>query len=219
MMKQQIVAVALLGIASTAHADDTHELSIGTTTRALRATSANALTEDSLAGGSLAYAHSLGLQVLLPGLQLWGEAGFGWGSADGSMFQTMRTELDTLSFTVGGRARYPLRKRLIATGRVDLGMARAAVAIRDSAGHTARDAGWGATSAATLGVDFLAIRAPRFSLGVRFEMGVVAQSPIDLTAEPESSDDDTLKLQMSAAGLGSLNLSGGTFAFSVVSVF
>jgi hypothetical protein len=209
--------LALLLVAGTAHAGE-HELSIGSTTQTLRTSSANALTGDSLGGGRLTYARGLDFQ-LVSGLALWGEAGFAWGGATGTMFQTLDTELDTLGLSVGARVRYALHPRVIASARLDIGMTRASVAIRDRAGRTASDAGWGPSSTATLGVDLLAIRGPRFALGLRTELGVVGAAPIALTARPEAPDDDALRLQMSAASLGSLNLSGTTFALSVVSEF
>jgi hypothetical protein len=199
-------------------AADTHELSIGSTNRTLRTDSANALTGDSLGGGALSYAHALGMD-LIPGLAVWAEASMGWGSADGTMFQTLSTEISTLSLTVGGRARYPLRNRIIANARLDLGMARAAVQLHDDAGHTASDHGWGATSQAALGLDLFAVRRPQFSVGLRLELGYVATSPVALTAAPGSGSDGTLQLEMTAASLGSLDLSGAVFEASVVSDF
>lgn len=213
------IALALLA-APTAHAGP-HELSLGGTTRTLRTDSANALTEDSLGGGQLGYAHALDLP-LMPGVALWATGTFGWGAADGTMFQTLTTELDTLSFSVGGRARYPLRGRwLAATARLDLGTSRAAVALRDDAGHSAADTGWGATAQGAVGIDLALIR-PRtrdFSLGIRVELGYVIASPIALTATPESGSEGTLQLEMSAASLGSVNLSGAVFGAMVTSQF
>jgi hypothetical protein len=213
-------ALALLAPASAFADGGAHEISIGSNTRALRTDSANALTEDSLGGGQLGYAHAVNLP-LLPGVELWATGTFGWGGAEGTMFQTMSTAIDTLSFTAGGRARYMLRRWLGATARLDLGTARASVAIRDDAGHTAADAGWGAIAQGAIGLDLVLIR-PRthtFDLGVRFELGYVAASPIALTATPESGSDGTLQLEMNAAALGSLNLSGKVFAASLSSHF
>jgi hypothetical protein len=213
-MRHLLALVLLTSVAAA----DTHEISIGSTSRTLRTSSANALTGDSLGGGALSYAHALGMD-LVPGLAVWAEGGFGWGGADGTMFQTLSTEISTLSFTVGGRARYPLRNRIIANARLDLGMARAAVQLRDDVGHAASDHGWGATTQASLGLDLFAIRRPQLSLGLRLELGYVATSPVSLTAAPSSGSDGTLQLEMSAASLGSLNLSGAVFEASVVSDF
>lgn len=211
-------ALLFLLASSTAHAG-THEVSVGSATRTLRTDSANALTEDSLDGGQLGYAHALDLP-LLPGFAFWATGSFAWGGATGTMFQTLDTEVDTLGFTVGTRARYPLKRWLVANARLDLGTARAAVALRDDQGHTAADTGWGATAAAALGIETLiSRRSSGFSLGLRFELGYVAASPIALTATPESGNDGTLQLEMTAAGLGSLNLSGTVFAASLTSQF
>lgn len=211
------IAVLLLSTAA-AHAGN-NELTIGESTRALRTTSANALTEDSLVGGALAYGRQLDLQ-LVPGLELWAQATFAWGGADGMMFQTVTTELDTLAFTAGGGLRYPLWRRVVAaTGRVELGAARAAVELRDGAGHTASDHGWGAMTSAAVGLELYAIRRDQFGLGLRFELGGVATSSIPLTAIPVEENDQMLELEMTAASLGSLNLSGPVFTAALVGQF
>jgi hypothetical protein len=216
-MRHLLALVTLLGLTSVASAD-THELSLATTNRTLRTSSANALTGESLGGGALSYAHALDLD-LVPGLALWGQGTFGWGSADGRMFQTLSTELSSLSWSVGGRARYPLRNRIVATARLDLGMARSSVQLGDDAGHSARDHGWGITSKAGLGLDLFAVRRPQFALGLRLELGYVAASPVSLTAAPDPASEGTLQLEMTAASLGSLNLSGAVFEAAVVSAF
>ena len=211
-------AIILMLATATAHAGDSHEVSISEQLRALRTSSANAMTEDSLFGGALAYEHNFGTP-LVPAIQLWGVGAFGWGAAEGTMFQTLSTELDTLSFTIGARARYALRPRIVASARLDIGTTRAAVAIRDDANHTASDHGWGATTQAALGLDLYAIRSAAFTMGVRVELGYVATSSIPLVATPESPSEGTLQLEMTAASLGSLNLSGKLFAASLVGQF
>jgi hypothetical protein len=212
------VAVVLASLPARADSlERVHELSIGSTTRALRTDSANALTDDSLGGGALTYAHALPLE-LMPGLLVWGQATLGWGGADGMMFQTLSTELDTLSVLVGGRARYVLHPRVIASGRLQLGMARAGLTIRDGA-YVASDAAWGPVSETALGVDLLAVNARRFKLGVRFELGLVASVPVGLAPTAESGSAGTLQLEMSTSEIGSLNLSGTTLGISVVSQF
>ncbi len=211
-------AIVLLLLTATAYADD-NELTIGSSTRALRTSSANALTEDSLTGGALAYARRLDLQ-LVPGLELWAQATFAWGGADGTMFQTVTTELDTMAFTAGGGVRYPLWRRVVAaTGRLEIGTARAAVELRDGSGHSATDQGWGAITSATAGLELYAVRKPQFGFGVRFELGAVATSSISLTATPADDGGKTLELDMMAASLGSLNLSGPVFAAALVGQF
>jgi hypothetical protein len=70
-----------------------------------------------------------------------------------------------------------------------------------------------------LGLDLYAVNKPNFTFGLRLELGYVATGNIDMTAGPPSESNDTLHLQMTAASLGSLNLSGSTFAASVVSQF
>ncbi len=205
--------IALVLLTATAHAG--HEVSIGDSVRALRTSSANALTDDDLFGGTLGYAYLVG-RDLIPHLELWAHGTFAWAGADGEMFRTLDTEIDTLAFTAGGGVRYELHPRVAALARLEIGMLRGAVSLRDDSGHSASDHGWGAMTSASVGIDLYAIRRSRFSLGLRFELAAVATSSIPLTATPDASDDDTLHLEMSPASLGSLNLSGPSFGFSLV---
>ena len=211
-----LLALGLL--TSTAAYAGNHELELGTEVRALRSPSANALTADSLGGGTLGYAHALAIDTI-PDLGLWATATYGWASVTGTMFQKLSTELDTLSLTVGARGRYSLRRWAVAQAALDLGTARAAVAIRDDADHSASDHGWGGTVKVAAGLEIFAVATHRFSLGVRMDFGYVAASRIGLTATPDSRNDGTLQLEMSAASLGRLDLSGPTFAMSVLSQF
>lgn len=209
--------LALLLFSSVAYAGN-NELSISESRRALHTASANAVTSDGMVGGSLAYARRIDLPIM-PNLTLWATANFGWGGTSGEMFQTMQTDVSTLMLSAGGRARYQLHRLVVATGRLDLGSSRAALTLRDDAGHSASDHGWAPMTQAALGVDLYAVNRQNFSLGLRFELGYVAMGSVDMTAKPDSGSNGTLQLQMTAAGLGGLNLSGSTFAASVVSQF
>lgn len=210
--------LALLALTSVAHAES-HELTLGSSTRALRTSSADALTDQSLVGGRIGYAHLLDIR-LVPRLALWATATFGGGAADGTMFQRMSTKIDTLSFAAGGRARYPLLGRwLLATARFELAAARTAVTLRED-GHDAGDSGWGPTVEGALGIELAGTRAnARFRLGLRMELGYVLAAPVSLTATPSSGSDGTLRLEMSAASLGSLDLSGPSFGITAASGF
>lgn len=211
------IAIGLLLLASTAHAGN-NELTFGSNNRALKTSSANAVTEDSLVGGALTYGRDLGLAIF-PRLELWAQGSFSWGVAEGTMFRTLSTELDTLGLTLGARARYRLHDRLDASARLDIGSTRAALAIRDDAGHTASDQGWGAMTTTAVALDCYAFRGDRFALALRFELGITATSSIPLTATPESSREGTLQLEMTAASLGELNLSGASFAAAIAGQF
>src|SRR5262245_35707183 len=150
-----LLVLALL--AATAHADNDNELSYTTTNRALRTSSANAITEDSLMSIGFTYARNLG-RGLVPHLELWTHGSWQWGTADGVMFQTLSTELRTHTFSIGGRLRYDVLRRIVASARFDLGTARTALAIRDDMGHSASDHGWGAVTSAAVGLDLYAVR-------------------------------------------------------------
>lgn len=211
-----LVAVALF--ASPALAETNNELWIGPTKRALRTTSANALTKDSLTGGELGYARVLGLELPYS-LQLAADATFDWGGADGTMFKdSIQTEIGVVSFMASGRLRYPVHNRVTATARLGVGMSRATLDMYIGTPHIASDHGWGATSEASLAVDLDAIASPELRLGVRFELGYVGAAPIALSHKVPTSSD-TLQLMTQSASLGSLNLSGPVFAMSAVSEF
>jgi hypothetical protein len=217
-MRIALALVLLTAAAGTTAAGDHNEVSVTESARALRSSSANAITEDGLFGVTFTYARRLDVRPV-PALEIWSHGSFGFGIANGMMFQTLTTELDTLSLTVGGGARYALRRRIVATARIEVGAARAALQIRDEAGHSASDAGWGFITSTAVGMDLYAIRGQRFTLGLRFELGAVATSSIPLTAMPGQRDENMLELDMTAASLGELNLSGPTFAASLVGQF
>ena len=209
-------AILLVLLTQTAHADN--EITITESVRALRTSSANAITDDSLVGGSLGYARELPMQI--GPFSLWAHASFDWAVAEGTMFQTLTTDLYTLGGSAGVRARYNLwRERIIASARAELGFVRATLEIHDEADHTARDSGWGATTAIGAGIDLVAIRSRRFTMAFRTELAAVATSSIPLSATPARDDSDMLQLEMTAASLGSLNLSGPVFAVSFVGQF
>jgi len=209
--------LVLMLVASTAAAEPANEVWLGSYTRAMHASSANAVTKDSLGGGTLGYARSLDLVDLMPGLHTWATGGFAWGSADGTMFSTLTTELDTLAFTFGGRARYDVWRHLAVGGRIDLGMQRAALELTEGDRHLS-DSGWGMTSTAAASLDLLLIASRSFKLGARFELGYTLTSAIAL-APAEANDESTIMLSSSQASLGHLDLGGKFFSFTVMSQF
>src|SRR5687768_12212918 len=105
-MRALIALTLVAGAATSAHAGN-HEIAMGSYNRALRTSSANAVTDETLGGGQLGVARALRLD-LYPKLEVWATAGFNWGGAEGTLFQTMTTEVDSYGFTLGGRARYSL---------------------------------------------------------------------------------------------------------------
>lgn len=133
------------------------------------------------------------------------------------MFSTLTTELDTLSFSAGGRARYAVWRHVQVGGRIDLGMARAGLTLREG-DRELFDSGWGMTATAAAAIDFLAWESPGFELGVRLELGYTATSAIEL-APAEANDSSTIQLEMSQASLGHLDLGGKFFSLTVLSQF
>jgi len=205
--------------ASTSASADTNrdELWFGGDFRALRSSSANALTDANLAGVSFGYARDLGIAVL-PRLAVWAEAGMAIGGTTGTMFQTLSTDLSTIGLTGGLRARYQLHRLIVASARLAFGAQRARVAITDSSGSSASDHGWGSMAQASAALDLFAVTRPPFGFGVRAEFGYVAAQAIGLTARRDTSGD-TLMLPANEIPLGGLDLSGPAFTISFVGQF
>jgi hypothetical protein len=206
--------LALLLICSTAYAGN--ELSIGSTNRALRSSSADAVTGDSYIGGQLAFAHDL--RFGSPPLRIAVTGALAWGGADGTLFD-MTTELGQSAYVVGVRARYTLVPHLAAGAAVQVGAAHTSLSLTDAMDRTVSDSGWGGIAEGALGLDLLAVDGDRFKLGMRIELGYVAAAAVGLAGRSARPDDGTLRLQMTQASLGSLDLSGPYAAVSVVSDF
>jgi hypothetical protein len=210
--------ITAMALPATAYGDTNHdELWIGGSARALRSPGANALTDDNLAGTSFGYARDLGIP-LLPDLAVWADAGMTIGAADGTMFQTVSTEISTIGLTGGLRARYQLHRLIAASAHLALGAQRARVAIRDNTGASASDHGWGTIAQASAALDLFAVARPPFGIGLRVELGYVAARAIELTPRRGTSSD-VLMLPADDRALGRLDLSGPTFAASLVGQF
>jgi hypothetical protein len=211
-------ALALLLIysteCSTAYAGN--ELSIGSSDRALRSSSADAVTADSLTGGQLGFAHELHLG--LADLTVSATLGLWWGSAKGSLFD-LATDLGQSAYLIGGRARYAVMPHIAASAGVQVGLARTSLDLTDSMDRRLSDAAWGGIADGALALDLLAVDTPRFSLGMRVELGYVAAASVTLAGKASHPDDGTLRLAMTQASLGQLDLSGPYASVSVMSAF
>lgn len=195
-----------------------NELSAIGSTRALRSSSADALTGDSLGGGTISYERDLPWR-LLPRLDLAARASFAWGDASGEMFQTTHTDLSTLELSVGARARYEIFRRLAASARLDLGGARTAVTLEPPSSATQSARRWEPAVSAAVGLDVIAIARPGFALGLRAELGYTAAAPAPLVLTPAAADDGTLHLPATMAPFGHLDVSGPTFGLGVITQF
>jgi hypothetical protein len=205
-------AVLLVLLATGTATAGGNEITFGSWDRALRASSADAVTDKGLVGGLLTYAHALPAP-LYPGLSLWAEAGFAWAGTTGTMFQTMSTDVGNVAFTVGARARYLPLSHVAVSARLDLGTARTSLTLAQG-DYSASDSGWGGIATAAAGVDLLAA----WWLGIRFELSYTKATGAAL-APHSSGDGDTLKLPMTAESFGHLDLSGPAFHFAFVAQF
>lgn len=214
-MRAFLALAILLGTAASGNAGNT-ELTFGSYNRALRSESANAVTNDTLGGVNFGAARKLHLD-LFPKLDVWTTAGFSWGTAAGTLFQTMTTEVDTLGLTLGGRARYALHRHLHVSARLDLGTARNELTITGN-GHMVSDASWGATVTTAVGLDMMMVAHPRFALGIRFDLGYIAATSVALSPR-EEGDPSKIELDAMQASIGHLDLGGRFLSFSVISQF
>jgi len=214
-MRTLLALTLLAGTAASAFAGN-HEVTLGSHNRALRTSSANAVTNDTLGGGQLGVARHLSLD-LYPKLEVWATGGFNWAGAEGTLFQTMTTEVDSYGFTLGGRARYAVHRLLHVSARVDVGPARQSLTIVGN-GHTVADAAWAGTATAAIGVDLMLVAYPRFSFGFRFDLGYVAATGAALSPH-EDGDSSKIELDAMQASIGKLDLGGRFLAFSVLSQF
>jgi hypothetical protein len=184
------IALALLLVSTAAHADT--EISLGTDVRALRTSSANALTDDSLWGG-----HVMIARELRPNLWVTGAANI--GGATGTMFE-MSTSVLQESFSAGVRGRYPIAGPVAAIAHADLGVSNTDIKLEDPSYQTLSDHAWAPLATGALGIEV--------GSHFRFELGYVACASVELTAKTHPPDDGTIRLPMTQASLGSLDLSG-----------
>ncbi len=210
-------ALLLLLVASSAHAGN-NEITIGSSTRALRSPSADAVTADSLEGARITYARAIDAPVP-DDFTLWAEASTELATASGTMFQTMSTDVSSSAYMVGARLRYQIWRRLGASARLSAGPVNTSLELDDGAGHTLKDHAWGALAQGALGVDLVLIQGSYLSLGARFELGYTEASKAGLTPRADGPSDGTLTLPMSDASIGKLDLSGPTAGFTVIGQF
>ena len=215
-----ISVIVLVTSAAGAASADNHEILVGWQDRSMRAPSADAVTGDNLGGAQVGYAHVLPVATL-PGLELWLGGGMELGVAEGEMFQTLSSELSTVAFVATARARYWLWRPVFATARLSLGAVDTSLSLTDQAGMKVSDGSWGTVGTAAAGLDVMISRDMPIlrSLGVRVELGYTRASAPALTLRPDQPDNGTLRLPMTEASIGHLDLSGRFVAITCFSEF
>jgi hypothetical protein len=102
---------------------------------------------------------------------------------------------------------------------VQVGAAHTSLSLTDAMDRTLSDSGWGGIAQGALAIDLLAVDGKQFRLGLRAELGYVKAASVALAGKADHPDDDTLRLQMTQASLGRLDLSGPYAGFSLLSDF
>ncbi len=209
--------LCLLLLPSIASADG-HEITFGTDARAMRSSSADALTGDALVGAHLELGRALDLG-LPHHLVVWADADAIWSGAKGTMFDEFATTLFSTTLTGGLRLRYqPIRNLGISAG-VAFGAQHASLTLTDSTDHEADDGAWGAVARASVKLDLLAVDKPKFGLGIRGELGYLAAQGVELVPKQQRADDGTLYIPMTEASLGHLDLGGPYVNISLLTQF
>lgn len=215
-MRAALLAILVpLVVPAAAHAG-ANELAVVEDVRALRSSSADALTADSLTGGGLTYARAFDQ---LDAFTLWGEAGFEVGSANGTMFQTLTTDVGQTAFTLGARLSYALHRRVTASARLAIGTVRESLSLGNPSGSSLSDAAWGELARASIAAELRAIDKPRFGLSLRVELGYTKTSRVALSPHEAGPSDGTLTIPVMTTSFGHLDLSGPQLGFAVVSQF
>jgi len=212
----RVLAILCL-TAGVAHAGS-NEIDVGSANRALRSSSADAVTADGLGTGHVGYMRRISPPFDVSDLELWVGGSMEIGGATGTMFQTLSTEIGSYAVLATARARYRLIDHVTATARVALGPARTSLELKDPSGMALSDSGWGVATTGALGLDLTALEDRAMSLGLRFEVGYARTSAPALSPHA-SVDDSTLHLPMSAASFGHLDLSGPFATFSLITQF
>lgn len=212
---------------SLAHADR-YELSLGSSTRHVQSTSADALSDDILAVFSMTGAVAID-RIKVPLFDRFAiEGGFDAGALTGTSFQTLETSTSFLHWTLGARVTRDLGRRLSVHGRAALGLARIGVTIDDifMNGPTLGDSGYTGTGYVGAAGDIYLIKpgmpeGARLSLGLRLEVGYLAMIPKSLEARPDGSDheDGAILIPEMSAPLGDLDLSALSLRFGLVGRF
>ena len=212
-----LVFVLAAGVARAGN----NELSIGFADRPLRSRSADAVTGDTLSGAVVGYGRLFGRDLGVPGLELWAGGGLDIGTAQGTMFQTLTSQIESDGIVATVRARYAIFSRVAATARVSLGAAHTSLSLTDESGLTVSDASWAAVASAAAGLDAVLLRHVPYvgSFAVRAELGYARTSAPALTMKPDGSNDGTLHLPMTEASIGHLDLSGPFVAITFLSEF
>jgi hypothetical protein len=172
-----------------------------------------------MAGGHLAYMRRLGAPIEnVPALELWIGGGIAGGSADGTLFQTITTGISSFTMYGMARARYRLMRYVRASARAAVGGSRASVDLTDQAGQKVSDSGWSALASGALGVEVTSREDRRATIGLRLELGYTRVTGASV-APVADVPDNTIRLKMSQASIGHLDLSGPFLSFSLISSF
>ena len=175
-------------LAGTPALADANEITVGMTTRALRSSSANAVTGDSYIGGQLAFRASPARRTRSPRR---GDRALAWAGADGTLFD-MTTELERVPRRCARRTRWcRISRRCGGAGRCRTHVA----SLTDAMDRTVSDHG-SAHRAGRARPPSARRRRRSLQAGCASELGYVAAAAVGLAGKSARPNDGTLRLQM-----------------------
>lgn len=211
-------------VASGADATPGWTIEMGSATRWMRDRSAGAITTEPLSSFVLSAERRITTFELPHGLalDLGIEATWANGAANGTIFQTLTTDLGDNEWLGGVHASARVWHTLGVSARAAAGVTRTDLAIapeQDPAMKSVDDHGWGRIATATIGADFQPVHTRAFALGVGMELGWVATSAVTMHAYPSDRPDPDLSIETAFASIGHVDLGGWTMRIGVHASF
>jgi hypothetical protein len=174
-------------------------------------TSAASISEQQLFGPQVTVGRRLAdLPGPRRGFTLSAVARFGAAFSEGTLFQTLETRIDQLSFTGGARLELGLWKWMSASAQLDVGAARTHVRIGETEMAPVDDSGWHVIGTAWTGVQFGGVVRGRFSVALIAELGYTVTQGVGLRATPGDHPEPELSIPTVYAALGDLDTRGLT---------
>ena len=211
-------------ISSGADATPGWTIEMGSATRWMRDRSAGAITTDPLSSFVMSAERRIATFELPRGfaLDLGLEATWANGVANGTIFQTLTTDLGDNEWLGGVHASARVWHTLGVSARAAAGVTRTDLSIAPEQNPEMKsvdDHGWGRIATATIGADFQPVHTKLFALGVGMELGWVATSAVTMHAYPSDRPDPDLSIETAFASIGHVDLGGFTMRIGVHASF
>jgi hypothetical protein len=214
-----LLTAALTLAAPAVAAADAYELGFVSATRWVTSDSADALGEDD-AHHQLGVGAGIRLDGIRPfGLALYFDAEYSHQGMTGTTFQRIDSDMSMHSVRAGARLEHRFNDWAATYGRFSMGYVTANLRLSEELSNLARpmsDRAHGASSAIGGGLDLSLFRGKRFNVLVRTELEYERVSGLEFEASPQRPGDDILTIPVTAASLGTVDMSGFGFRLGIV---